>query len=378
MTSTISWNLIASYYSGLPYFRDGLMTATEPWSGHYEVMGPIWIAAHTTQFSEIGYYYLKQGYGAGHLASGGSYVTLYDPKTNDFSIIIETMTRNHSVCVRPDLPPYNVTDQTATFQLKGSLGNVTELNCWISSLKYGSGEVSEYFQEASPVMVKDGIFSVTLPVDTVMTLSTLTGQKKGSFPSVPPSAPFPLPYSDDFDDYPDYSEAQFFADQTGVFEITNASDPSHGKVMRQVVPTEPINWCYRPAAGQPNTIIGNSSWHRVFAEVSVLLEGEGTAVFLAARMSQGGCGVAKATGVFLWLDSAGFYNITTDLAGNEQLKSGRFSVLLQQWYTLQIKVEHTSVSVRVSGNRGASVSDSAEAKNNRPGFVALGTGGYYP
>ena len=51
----------------------------------------------------------------------------------------------------------------------------------------------------------------------------------------------------------------------------------------------------------------------VFAEVSVLLEGEGTAVFLAARMSQGGCGVAKATGVFLWLDSTGFYNITTDL-----------------------------------------------------------------
>ena len=40
--------------------------------------------------------------------------------------------------------------------------------------------------------------------------------------------------------------------------------------------------------------------------------------------------------------------------------------------------QHTSVSVRVSGNRGASVSDSAEAKNNRPGFVALGTGGYYP
>ena len=51
----------------------------------------------------------------------------------------------------------------------------------------------------------------------------------------------------------------------------------------------------------------------MFAEVSVLLEGEGTAAFLAARMSQGGCGVAKATGVFLWLDSTGFYNITTDL-----------------------------------------------------------------
>ena len=43
------------------------------------------------------------------------------------------------------------------------------------------------------------MFSASLPVDTVMTLTTLTGQEKGSFPSVPPSAPFPLPYYDDFD-----------------------------------------------------------------------------------------------------------------------------------------------------------------------------------
>ena len=53
--------------------------------------------------------------------------------------------------------------------------------------------------------------------------------------------------------------------------------------------------------------------HRVSVEVSVLLESKETSVFLAVRMSEGGCGVAKATGVFLWLDSRGFYNITTDL-----------------------------------------------------------------
>ena len=49
------------------------------------------------------------------------------------------------------------------------------------------------------------------------------------------------------------------------------------------------------------------------AQVSVLLESKDTAAFLAVRVSKGGCGVAKATGVFLWLDSNGYYNVTTDL-----------------------------------------------------------------
>lgn len=130
MTSTIAWNLVASYYEELPYGRSGLMTAQEPWSGHYVVEAPIWISAHTTQFTEPGWYYLKT---VGHLEKGGSYVALTDGLGN-LTIIVETMSHKRSMCIRPYLPYYNVSHQLATFTLKGSLREIQELQVWYTKL----------------------------------------------------------------------------------------------------------------------------------------------------------------------------------------------------------------------------------------------------
>ncbi len=59
--------------------------------------------------------------------------------------------------------------------------------------------MGDYMEVAIPSQVVGGQFTIFLPVDAVVTLSTLSGQQKGSFGNVPPSKPFPLPYHDNFD-----------------------------------------------------------------------------------------------------------------------------------------------------------------------------------
>ena len=82
-----------------------------------------YILAHTTQFTSPGWFYLKRGFGAGHLVKNGSYVTFIDSTRKKFSIVIEAMSHKHSQCVRPPLPLYTIANQVASFKLQGSLKN---------------------------------------------------------------------------------------------------------------------------------------------------------------------------------------------------------------------------------------------------------------
>lgn len=49
------------------------------------------LPAHTTQFTEIGWHYLRHGTGVGKLDLGGSYVSILSPDKQDLTIVIETM-----------------------------------------------------------------------------------------------------------------------------------------------------------------------------------------------------------------------------------------------------------------------------------------------
>uniref|UniRef100_A0A667H6H7 Galactocerebrosidase n=1 Tax=Lynx canadensis TaxID=61383 RepID=A0A667H6H7_LYNCA len=368
MTATIAWNLVASYYEQLPYGRCGLMTAQEPWSGHYAVEPPIWVAAHTTQFTQPGWYYLKT---VGHLEKGGSYVALTDGLGN-LTIIVETMSHKHSRCIRPFLPYFNVSHQFATFLLKGSFSEIPELQVWYTRL--GKPSKRFLFKQLDSLWLLDsgGAFTLELQEDELFTLTTLTTGGKGSCPPPPESQPFPQVYDDDFDvDYPFFSEAPNFADQTGVFEyFTNIEDPGeHRFTLRQVLNQRPITW----AADAYNTIsvIGDYKWSNLTVRCDVYIETpEKGGVFIAGRVNKGGVLIRSARGVFFWIFANGTYRVTGDLAGWIIYALGHVDVTAKRWYTLTLIIKGPFSSGMLNGK---SVWKNIPVSFPKNGWAAIGT-----
>ncbi|XP_044231805.1 galactocerebrosidase isoform X2 [Thunnus albacares] len=371
MTATISWNLVASYYEDLPFGRDGLMTAQEPWSGNYVVESPIWITAHTTQFTQPGWTYLQT---VGHLVQGGSYVALTDGNGN-LTVVIETMTHDHSVCIRPPLPHFNVTSQNATFQLKGSFASIKELQVWRSQFNFKTKKPSSFFEKLTPLKLSDGSFTLNLAEDEVYTLTTITAGQKGSYPDPPASARFPKVYKDDFNvRNPAFSEAPDFADQTGVFEYyINLTDPGpHVFTLRQVLTERPVTWV--ADADQTISVIGDYQWQNLTVSCDVFMEKVKTGgVFVAARVDKGGQSVRSAKGVFFWVFADGTYKVTNDLAGQTVLAEGQSGTRAYGWHTLSLTVKGQYASGLLNGYP---LWKKAVVLNPKNGWAAIGTHSY--
>jgi len=378
MTSTISWNLIASYYKNLPFYRDGLMTAVQPWSGNYSVETPIWISAHTTQFTKIGWYYLKHGSGVGRLPKGGSIVTLVSPDFNpfhgqDMTIVIETMTHDHSGCIRPGLPPYTVEEQTITLQLEGifkysnNAYNKLNISVWYSKLGFNGAE-DIMFQKKDPLVFSDdGKASLKLGLDEIWTITTVQTGQKGNYPSVPASQPFPLPYTDDFEGYNLYQEPYNLAQQIGSFEVLTYGN---NKFARQMMLETTVRWCDADNANKTLSIIGDD-WSDIFVETSfeLPLVNASTGVFVAARVDKGGCASNQAQGIFFFATPEKFI-VSSDLLRQKVLTSGSLNFKPGEWHNISLLVENNQASGAFDGKGIFNVAAPATPTS---GFAAIGT-----
>jgi hypothetical protein len=261
-TSTTSWSLIWSTPIALsPYQNCGAMMAHEPWSGHYTVDAAIWMHAHWTQFTEIGWRMLTVESGSSGFLPGGSgtYVTVTSPDGSDFSIVMERLA--------------NATSMKYSIHLANLSGSKRALSLWKTSQE-------EYFQldatQGHAGVLRpgpDGSVTVEIAGNCIYTLSTLTTATHGNFSGspVPPSGNFSLPYADDF--AANYSGAgvatrkealpRLFGDQGGSFAVVNGT-------LMQMAPMPPgkNGWVstfdYRD---DPITMIGDLSWADVSLNV---------------------------------------------------------------------------------------------------------------
>lgn len=263
-TKIVNWYDIAGLYPIEPYSADPpTVLAYEPWSGHFKVRQALWGYAHYGQFTEIGWEYLNGA--CMDLDGGGSLVTLKSPE-GDYSIIIETKGAK--------------APQTLRFMLAGNLSD-RNLCVWHSN-------ANEQFVRMDDISVKSKEFALTVAPDAVYSLSTTTGQQKGSY-DAPASKPFPFPYYETFEQYKQPEQygylPRYTADICGAFEIANRPDDK-GKCMRQVVQTPAISWA---PDWNYYSIIGDSAWTDYDVSADLYLN-PGDAAGIMGRINDVGSG----------------------------------------------------------------------------------------
>jgi len=256
-TATFQWHLISSFYDYLPWPRCGVAVANEPWSGAFEITSPLWAIAHTTQFAPIGWRYAAHDAGVSMLRMGGSMVTRVSPDVTDFSIVLEKIDSQTSVCGHGRNPPAEVFGEDVVIQLAGSfLKAVVEggkkLRVWRSNLRsssdYGVNPPdAELFQQLGPLDVAaDGTVRLRVEPEELYTLTTLEIGQKGAVES-PPRQDFPIPYQQSFNEEGIGRPPRLWYDQMGAWEVQQSpygDARERGNVMRQVVPVWPNCWGY--------------------------------------------------------------------------------------------------------------------------------------
>ncbi len=365
VTKIVNWYDIAGVYPIEPYAEDpAAVLARSPWSGHYQVREALWGYAHYGQFTQVGWEYLDGG--CGNLADGGTFVTMRSPK-NDYSVIIETKGAKAA--------------QQVSFHVGGGLSS-KKLCVWRSNAE-------EQFVRQAAIKPKKGAFTITLAPDSIYSLSTTTGQQKGSFTNIPAPKPFPFPYHETFDDYTSPKDwgwlPRYTADIAGVFEIAERPD-GKGKCLRQTVPMHNLSWA---PEWQPYTILGDDQWGDYEVRADVFLPA-GDSAGVMGRVNHVGTGYGTIPqGYFLQLGSDGRWRLVVvrgkenkkqlvgdaeqqalikagkdDGAGGERvLGSGQVpGIRPDQWHNVALRLQGATITALVDGKIVFTATDSHYAR----------------
>jgi galactosylceramidase len=356
-TKVVNWYDIAGVYPVEPYSEDpAMILARSPWSGNYEIREALWGYAHYGQFTEVGWQYINGG--QGELAGGGSFVSLKSP-SDDYSIIIETKEAKAS--------------QQIQFMIDGGL-STKGLSVWRSNAR-------EQFIRQTDIKPMNGNLTLSVDSNSIYTLTTTTGQRKGGFANVPVAKPFPFPYRESFDQYsapkvrgylPKYT-----ADIAEVFEIVGCPNRK-GKCLRQVIPVAPISWA---PEWMPYTILGDEGWQDYEVSADVYLDQAESAAVMG-RINHVGTGYGSVPkGYFLELGHDGECRLVVirgskdkdnPEGGEKVLGSARIpGIHAKEWHKLKLRFNGSTITGFVDGKTVLRATDTLYSR----GMVGLMTGG---
>jgi galactosylceramidase len=322
------------------------MRAMQPWSGHYTVDPNIWITGHTGQFTKVGWKYVPGA--SGLLPNGGSYVTLVSPDASDFTVVIEKLEGNCQYCHAES----QTQSEAVTLQLIELMWRAKHK----ALQRWASNHTTQFHRLADVTVGADGrTVPVLVQKDSIVTISTVIGAHRGSFTPIPipPSAPFPLPFAEDFESRTPGSFARFFADNGGTFEITkDPTSRSNGQVLQQMVTRQAKNNLWTSNV-LPITIFGGLNWTDVTVTVTVYLSEQAAtdadAVVGVCQRAQGGHGGgAGLGGLCLQLFSNDTWAIG-DRAGHSLKRGAIKGKVAGKWRVLSFAVLGGSVTAGIDG-----------------------------
>lgn len=354
MTAYINWPIIAAITPNIPWATMGVAVAPQPWSGYYSIGKNAWVMAHTTQFAAPGWQYLDSasGYLGGNRANG-SYVSLKSPNGTDYSTVIETMDATGA--------------QTLTFTVTGGLSQGTA-HVWSTNVR--STNPAEYFVHSADLTPVGGSYSLTVQPGHVYSITTTTGQGKGTKTS-PGQSALALPYSDSFDGYPVAGEAKYLMDMQGAFEVVACGGGRPGRCVRQMSEQAPIQWTSQLA--EPYALLGDVSWSNYTVSSDVMLERSGYAELIGRASAFPHDRPGSLNAYYFRVTDAGSWSILSNsTAGTVRtLASGSVSALgIGRWHTLALTFSGSSITATIDGTTVGGTSDATW----RAGQIGYGTG----
>jgi hypothetical protein len=364
----------------LPYENRGLLTADQPWSGSYTVNAMTWAIAQITQFvspptaaNPGGWKYIDSaiGYLQGNRADG-SYVTLVRSTRDQWSTIIEATA---------------VTGvQRARFTVTGgkSLAGKT-VHVWSSNFSPATGGPAQWFVHQPDIKPVNGQFTLIIRPGHVYSLTTASGQGKGTAAS-PPAADLPLPYRNNLS--AGTGEPTMLAAEDGSFELAPCHSPDGSTTCaKQTTVGQPVLWV-SGRRRHPYAIIGTDRASYVVT-VDVMLPQSGSAgligryhaVDAADGIFDGYIFDVRTDGTFtLKLSNGGTAAYTASAprlvkpGSATMLADGKVSFRPRTWHTLSLALSGTTIQARIDGRQVASLNDSALTS----GIPGLEVGGWYP